>query len=56
MVADPQPTPAPPPPPHAVRAPCAGTVGELHSFAEAQVEDGHVLAVVVPPEAAAATV
>lgn len=40
---------------HTVRAPCAGTVAELHSFVDAQVEDGHVLAVVVPPQAAAAT-
>lgn len=40
---------------HTVRAPCNGTVAELHSFVDAQVEDGHVLAVVVPLEAAAAT-
>ena len=40
---------------HAVRAPCAGTVAELHRFTDAQVEDGHMLALVVPLEAAAAT-
>lgn len=46
---------------HTVRAPCAGTVAELHSFVGAQVEDGHVLAVVAagaaagPGEDAAAT-
>ncbi|KAL4431303.1 hypothetical protein ABPG75_006559 [Micractinium tetrahymenae] len=49
---------------HTVHAPCTGTVAELHSFVGAQVEDGHVLAVVapaaagtagVPGEAAAAT-
>jgi len=38
-----------------VRAPCAGTVVELHSFTDAQVEDGQMLALVVPLEAAAAT-
>ncbi|PSC74742.1 Methylcrotonoyl-carboxylase subunit mitochondrial [Micractinium conductrix] len=31
---------------HTVRAPFAGTVAELHSFAGGQVEEGHVLAVV----------
>ncbi|KAL4853752.1 Methylcrotonoyl-CoA carboxylase subunit alpha [Chlorella vulgaris] len=40
---------------HTVRAPCAGTVQELHSFADAQIQEGHVLAVVVPAQAAAAT-
>lgn len=39
---------------HTVRAPCAGTVQELHSFADAQIQEGHVLAVVVPAHAAAA--
>ena len=38
---------------HTVRAPCAGTVAELHSFVDAQVEDGHVLAVVVAEDEAA---
>ncbi|KAK9821325.1 hypothetical protein WJX81_004610 [Elliptochloris bilobata] len=36
---------------HAVRAPCAGTVTELAALAGAQVDDGHILAVVVPPDA-----
>jgi biotin carboxyl carrier protein len=40
---------------HTVRAPCAGTLAELHSFPEAQIQEGHVLAVVAPQEAAAAT-
>jgi hypothetical protein len=31
-------------------------VAELHSFADAQVEDGQVLALVVPLEAVAVTV
>lgn len=53
------PPPSPPvrvrPPLRAVRAPCAGVVAELDCLAGSQVEDGRVLAVVVPPEAAAAT-
>ncbi|KAL4438488.1 hypothetical protein ABPG77_000136 [Micractinium sp. CCAP 211/92] len=40
---------------HTVRAPCAGVVAELHSFVGAQVEDGHVLAVVAPAAAGAAS-
>ena len=43
---------------HTVRAPCAGTVAELHSYVGAQVDEGHVLAVLTPaaaePAAAAA--
>lgn len=39
---------------HAVRAPCAGTVAELHAYVGAQVDDGFVLAVVAPQEAQAA--
>lgn len=44
---------------HAVRAPVAGIVQELHSYEGAQVQDGQVLAVVVaaiPEGAEAATV
>ena len=33
---------------HTVRAPCGGTVTGLRCFVGAQVEDGHVLATVVP--------
>ena len=41
---------------HAVKAPSAGVVEELHAFEGAQVEDGQVLAVVAvqQPEAASA--
>lgn len=39
---------------HAVKAPCSGIVEELHAFEGAQVEDGQILAVVVPEEALAA--
>lgn len=35
---------------HTLRAPCAGTVAELHAFVGAQVDEGHVLAVVVRPQ------
>lgn len=34
-----------------VRAPCAGTVTSLAALTGAQVNDGHILAVVVPPTA-----
>ena len=36
---------------HTVKAPCAGTVTDLRCFVGAQVEDGHVLATVVPAAA-----
>ncbi|KAL3134741.1 hypothetical protein ABBQ32_007741 [Trebouxia sp. C0010 RCD-2024] len=39
---------------HTVKAPCNGTVTDLRCFVGAQVEDGHVLATVVPAPAAAA--
>ena len=38
---------------HTVKAPCAGTVTDLRCFVGTQVEDGHVLATVVPAAAAA---
>lgn len=38
---------------HTVKAPCAGTVTDLRCFVGVQVEDGHVLATVVPATAAA---
>lgn len=34
-----------------VRAPCSGTVTALAALAGAQINDGHVLAIVVPPNA-----
>ena len=34
-----------------VRAPCAGTVTALAALTGAQVNDGHILAVVAPPAA-----
>lgn len=39
---------------HTVRAPCPGTVSDLTALPGAQVSDGAVLAVVVPPAAQAA--
>lgn len=33
---------------HAVRAPCSGMLGEVHAYEGAQVQDGQLLAVVVP--------
>lgn len=38
---------------HTVRAPCTGVVSKLQCFVGAQVEDGHILATVVPQAAAA---
>lgn len=37
---------------HTVKAPCSGTVTDLRCFVGAQVEDGHVLATVLPTVAA----
>ena len=52
--APPLPTRAPTTPTHAVVAPCAGVVAELPSYPDQQVDEGRVLAVVAPEQAAAA--